>query len=85
MAPVNLYVFDFRSKDDNGGIRAFGSFAQRDWFVALTWEFREFVNWDDDPPNCREKWIKLFGAPPPNLGNNPNDYLSNNFSIAKPD
>ena len=80
VAPVNQYVMDFRSWDESGGIRVFGCFAQRDWFVALTWQLRENVVWDDDIRACREAWTGLFNEPPPDLGNTPKAYLSGNFS-----
>lgn len=83
--PVGLCVFDFRSKGQDGGIRVFGAFAKKDWFVALSWQFRSDVNWDDDPPDCRQQWIDLFGEPPPNLGDNPNDYLTSNFHVVRAD
>lgn len=79
--PTNLYVFDFRSKDDIAGIRVFGGFAKKDWFVGLTWEFREDVDWEEEILRCRAAWSELFGAPLQSLGTNPNDYLSGNYSI----
>src|SRR6202040_3532772 len=66
--PPGLYVFDFRSKGEDGGIRVFGSFAAKDWFIALTWEFRKFVDWDSEPTDCLRKWTNFFSASPPYLG-----------------
>jgi len=83
--PPGLYVFDFRSKGKDGGIRVFGAFAAKDWFVALTWEFRNEVDWDFEPTNCLKTWIDLFNTAPPYLGSDANDYLSSNYSIAHAD
>jgi hypothetical protein len=81
--PPGLYVFDFRSKGDDGGIRVFGCFAAKDHFVAIRWEYRMYVDWDADPKGCIEEWTSLFGYAPPSLGRNPNDYLSANYHIAR--
>lgn len=83
--PPGLYVFDFRSKGDDGGIRVFGCFAAKDQFVALKWEYRTFVDWDADPKDCLKQWADLFGFAPPFLGRDPNDYLSSNYRIARAD
>lgn len=79
--PTNLCVFDFRSKGDDGGIRVFGGFARKDWFVAVSYRLRNEVDWIADVQDSANDWIKLFGAPIPNLGPNPNDYLSGNYCI----
>jgi len=77
----NQYVFDFRSTDEVAGIRVFGCFARRDWFVGIRWDFRENVDWPSAAQRCHEAWISIFDAPPPNLGRNQNDYLSGNYLL----
>lgn len=77
----NQYVFDFRSYDDASGIRVFGCFAKKDWFVAIRWDFREDVDWATAAQKCHDGWISIFGSPPPNLGRNSNDYLSGNYKL----
>lgn len=75
--PHNQYVFDFRSAGLEGGIRVFGSFAQKDWFVALTWDFREGLDWAAEVQASRQSWIDLFGTPPPELGATPDAFVGN--------
>lgn len=78
--PVSEEVWDFRCFDPKPGIRAFGHFAEKDTFVALTWDFRENVDWAGEVSGCIEAWRALFGDLPPFKGTNLNDYLSHNFS-----
>jgi hypothetical protein len=82
--PLNRYVFDFRTKGDEGGIRIFGRFAATNCFVALTYHFREGLVWKTEVNRCCDEWISLFGATPCFQGNSPNDYISSNLRVAEP-
>jgi hypothetical protein len=80
--PVECEIFDFRCLDPRPGIRAFGSFAETDVFVALTWEYRENLDggdkWAAEIGRCKAEWRRLFCALPPFSGANLNEYISYN-------
>lgn len=83
--PPEAEVWDFRCLDPNPGMRVFGSFAEKDTFVALTWDYRENVDdWHEKVVECRDEWKKLFGDLLPLIGKTPNDYLSYNFRSVSP-
>ena len=78
--PVDQEVWDFRCLDPNPGIRAFGCFAEKDTFVALTYDYRETIeDFAACVTDCRTEWSNLFGDLPPFKGNDLDDYLSYNF------
>ena len=77
--PTEEEVWDFRCLDPNPGMRAFGSFAERDTFIALTWDYRENVDdWSDKVAECKTEWEKLFCNLTPHKGKKLDDYLSYN-------
>lgn len=60
------------------GIRILGAFVAKDEFMALTWEYREFIaSFDGEVEAVRDEWRDLFGALRPHSGNNVSDYLTN--------
>lgn len=60
------------------GIRVLGAFATKDTFVALTWEYREYIgSFDDEIAAVQDAWRDLFGAPQPHSGSDVSDYLTN--------
>jgi len=81
--PAEDDVFDFRCLDPKPGIRALGCFAEVDVFVALTWEYRENLENDDDwsaeIARCKSEWKRLFCDLPPFKGAKLNEYVSYNF------
>lgn len=76
--PVSAQVFDFRIKDESHGVRVFGRFLDKDKFVALTWEFREELDFNAAVQRCLEKWRALFGWLAPHIGREINDCFSAN-------
>jgi len=58
------------------GIRALGCFSETDTFIALTWNYRENIDWEDEVNKCRSAWIDLFGTVPPHKGSTIYDYIS---------
>lgn len=79
--PVTDEIWDIRSVDPKPGIRTLGSFAEKDTFIALTWEYRENLessrDWENEIARAKEAWKKLFGSVPPFKGANLDEYLSN--------
>lgn len=79
-APLEKEVWSIRVTEplDTPGIRAFGSFAELDAFIALTYEFREVI--DDNFPGSVEAafdaWNDYFSERPFE-GGSLNDYLTN--------
>jgi len=79
--PPEDEIFDFRAMDPEPGIRAFGSFAEKDTFVVVTWRYREEleydpVKWGKEILRCKAKWRLLFHAYPPPPGSL-DDHISN--------
>ena len=73
-------VWDFRCLDPQPGMRAFGSFAEKDTFIALTWDYRENIDdWPDKVAECKAEWRKLFCDLSPFRGAHLDAYLSYNF------
>jgi hypothetical protein len=80
--PVREEAWDFRCLDPNPGIRIFGCFAKRNFFIALNWDFREnLVNggFDDAVRNCKTQWHQFFGYLQPHSGSSLDDYFSRPF------
>ncbi len=59
--PVELEVFDVRTLLGQG-IRAFGSFLDADCFAALTWGYREDMDFDEECKRCVHERKQLFGS-----------------------
>jgi hypothetical protein len=85
-------IFDIRCRDPKPGIRILGGFAERDWFVALTFHPRSApVAFTDRPPlgeygsvewanaihDTQEEWESLFGVLQPLTGTTKDAFLSN--------
>jgi hypothetical protein len=79
--PVDDEVWDFRCLVPRPGIRVFGRFAEPDMFIALTWEYRDHVDWDQARAECAAEWKRLFAGLPPHTGKHLNDYLTFNATI----
>ncbi len=83
LQPLADEVWEIRSRDPKPGIRVFGRFAEKDVFVALTWELREPLlgpgsrEWRDAREACKAEWRKLFPAYPALARDDLHDYASN--------
>lgn len=78
--PVGAEFWSIRvtEPDCTAGIRALGAFAGKNIFVALDWDYREYISdFDDQVEATKEAWRDLFGSAPPHSGNNLSDYLTN--------
>ena len=81
--PVSLEFWSIRVTDpeETAGVRVFGAFADKDTFVALTWEFREHIQlFDEEVKAVKEAWEDLFGSEPPLSGERLDEYLSNYYT-----
>ena len=84
VSPVDAEFFSLRVTDpeETPGIRCFGAFADRDTFVALTWDFRENIAlFDDEVSVVRAAWKQFFGNVSPHSGEHLDDYLSNYIPV----
>ena len=64
------------------GIRCFGCFAEKDLFIALTWNYRENItDFGVEVERCREAWDTLFSPLQPFKGANLDEYLSNYMAV----
>lgn len=63
------------------GIRCLGAFAERDKFIALTWEYREIINnkFSKEVEAAQAMWQGMFGKEPPFSGDTLDDYLTNYY------
>ena len=59
--PVALEVVDIRTMF-GPGIRVFGSIVDLDCFVALTWDYREDMNFGYECARCKHDWKQIFGS-----------------------
>jgi hypothetical protein len=82
VSPVELGVISVRAWTQNRKhhIRVFGCFSEKDWFVALTPEFRTGLDFDKAAEQCRDAWDKLFGDYSPHQGGSVHDYLSSDVT-----
>lgn len=76
--PVEDEIWDFRCLDPKPGIRAFGRFSEPDTFIALTWNYREIIDWAAEVERCKAEWMKLFGEIPAYRGTTIDDYVTYN-------
>jgi hypothetical protein len=76
VAPIEEEVWDFRCLDPRPGVRAFGRFSEPNTFIALTWNYREIIDWTSEVERCKAEWQKLFGALPPFVGKTIDEYLT---------
>lgn len=80
VAPERDLVFDIRVRAPDDGIRVFGHFAEKDVFVALSWNFREALperrDWRDERELCKAKWRNLCHQYTPHGGASVHDYIS---------
>ena len=84
-APPKDKVWELRSCVDPQ-LRLFGQFAEKNRFVALTWEYRSYLGNDADKwyaamEECKAEWRKLFPAYDPLLGEHVHDYVSKKFIV----
>ena len=65
--------------EDTPGIRAFGAFAGKDEFIALTWGYQEVIDdqFDTEVNEAADSWIDMFGTVEPFSGACLDDYLAN--------
>jgi hypothetical protein len=83
LAPPSDEVWEIRSIDPKPSLRVFGSFVERDVFVALTWARRKDLGGRRDPrwnlaiSNYKKEWEKNFSNYKPMFGRYPNEYLTN--------
>jgi hypothetical protein len=82
VAPVGYELFDLRittpAEDEPESIRVFGGFADKNAFVALTWDYRENIgnNFDAEVERCMSAWRELFGSTGPHHGATLDAYLT---------
>lgn len=77
--PVELRIWDIRSLAPRPQIRCFGAWAKKDMFVALTWEYRDDLDFAAEACRCRKIWDRLFAPFVPFEGESLDEYLSANY------
>ncbi|MEP7173719.1 MAG: hypothetical protein ABI705_09555 [Aestuariivirga sp.] len=81
--PIVKHVWDFRCFDEDQGIRCFGFFGGKNFFIALTWDYRENIeDFDEAVKECSDEWSRLFPTIPLFTGSNLDDYLTNYKQLA---
>lgn len=77
-SPVAKQVWDFRCFDADQGIRCFGFFGGKDFFIALTWNYRENIqDFNQAVEECSNEWTRLFQGIPLFEGHKLDEYLTN--------
>ena len=76
--PVESEIFDFRCLDPKPQIRILGRFAASDTFIALAWDFRDDIDWDEIVSETEATWNELFPDTNPLKRDNINGYISYN-------
>lgn len=82
--PKSADIFDVRCINPAPGIRVLGRFAEKDTFVALTWDHRENMtgrDFDAAVAHCADEWKRLFPAIPLFSGSTLDDYLTNYVAV----
>ena len=77
--PSDWGIIDFRVLDPTPGIRVLGGFSEPDTFIALTWCFREDMDFDAEVSRSRGEWNKMFPGFEPQKGANVNAYITENY------
>jgi hypothetical protein len=84
--PVEAEIWDLRSFEMLPGMRCFGAFGGKDFFIALTWNYREAIetkeDWEFEIDRCKDAWNSLFGATERFRGRSLNEYLSNYLDLS---
>ncbi|MEX0827590.1 MAG: hypothetical protein WD005_01425, partial [Haliea sp.] len=75
--PTITDVWDIRSTGTDDGIRCFGAWGGHNLFIALTWQYRENIDFVAETQRARDEWDKLFPGLSPFVGKRPDDYGSN--------
>lgn len=78
--PVESELWSIRVTEphETPGVRSFGGFAEKDKFIALTWDFREMIpHFDDAVSSALSAWEDLFGSNGPFKGDGLDEYLTN--------
>ena len=79
--PIEAEFWSIRVTEpqDMPGLRSLGAFAEKDKFIALTWDYRESIgaDFDDEVDAVREEWRSYFGSISPHSGGSLDDYLTN--------
>lgn len=91
LEPPEDGVWEFRVRNPTPGIRIFGSFADTDIFVALTWRRKENLLDPDGTENplryrhaiaqCKTTWLELLGLHVPKSGADIHDYISRKATV----
>jgi hypothetical protein len=80
--PAEDEIWEIRCIDPDPSVRIFGSFAERDVFIALGHRYRqdlegkESIEWAQAIRECKANWRRLFLTYPRHSGSNLNDYIS---------
>jgi hypothetical protein len=84
--PVGWELWDFRVYAGKQSIRVGGGFADKDTFVAITWDYRKSIGDDFDSfvEETRSTWDDLFAPLTPFKGVTFHDYLSNCYLAYPP-
>ncbi len=73
-----LWSVRITEPEQTPGVRGFGGFAEKDKFVALTWEYREtIIDFDAAVDDVITAWDELFQPYKPLKGSSLDEYLSN--------
>lgn len=79
----NFWAIRVTDPEDTPGIRSFGGFADKDKFVALTWELREVIDdqFNQEIDRVRDAWLDIFDPEHPHAGDSLDDYLTNYLAV----
>jgi hypothetical protein len=75
-------IWEIRCIDPDPSVRIFGSFSERDVFIALGRRYRQELaekgstEWAEAIRACKADWRRLFFTYPPHSGSSINEYLS---------
>ena len=81
--PEEDEIWEIRCIDPDPSVRIFGSFAEKDNFIALEKRYRQDLEgrdsqaWRDAIRATKATWRRLFLAYPPHTGDDLHDYISN--------
>lgn len=83
--PVADEIWDIRTVEPGQGIRCLGAFGDKNFFIALTWNYRENMSgrdgWRDEIEDCKSEWEKLFSPIPRFQGASLDEYLSEFYAV----
>jgi hypothetical protein len=80
--PRSLDIWDIRAMAPLPQIRCFGAWAEKDEFMALTWQWRDDIHdFAAEAREARREWDRILSPYTPYRGKTIDDYISERYRV----